>query len=95
LSFAENDELYNKSLPENAEGIAEITIARAAKELWKLCKIKNEVPAVEQAAEFDLAYRNFLDFEKTISKMNEFFWLVKGFVQVMQGMTEDIIKRQH
>ena len=84
FNFSENNQFYERSLAENIEGITDINIARAAKELWKMCRPRTA--ATESDEPMRIAYHRFLDIEKSINKMNEYFWLVKGFVQVVQGI---------
>lgn len=77
------DDIYNKSLVENVEGITDINIARAAKELWVMRQTKNWSEV--NSTTFEAAFQRFVDCEKTINKIHEYFWLVKGFVQILQG----------
>ncbi len=78
-------ERYDKSLQENAEAIADINIAKAAKELWAMVKLKNQPHSAQSNELYELSFKRFIDLERSVSKMNEYIWLIKGFVQIVQG----------
>jgi hypothetical protein len=76
---------YAKSHQDNAEAIADINIAKAAKELWSMIKLKNQPPSNQNNELYESSLKRFIELERSVNKMNEFTWLIKGFVQIIQG----------
>ena len=82
MLFAEHIEFY-KERGDYVEGMTEINIALAAKELQMMWRLKAQGNNSELYAR---ARQRFFDFEKKISnKLNEYIWLLKGFVQILEG----------
>lgn len=51
-----------------------------------MIKIKNQPASNQNNEAYETSLRRFIELERSVSKMNEFIWLVKGFVQIIQGI---------